>query len=119
MLSFIPKFFQARSEGGIDATKTLAGPIGIFSALKNSSESSFARFLKLVALLGLNLFLVNLLPIPVVDGGQLTILAIETVIRRPLPERMKLAFTYLGVAVVVSLMLFVLSLDILRKVGLA
>jgi len=117
VLSFIPKFFQSHAEGGIDATKTLSGPIGIFSALKTSSESSFARFLKLVALIGLNLFLINLLPIPVVDGGQLTILAIETVIRRPLPEPMKIAFTYLGIAVVVSLMLFALSLDILRKFG--
>lgn len=116
-LAFIPKFFQSRAEGGIDATKTLSGPIGIFSALKSSSESSFARFLKLVALIGLNLFLINLLPIPIVDGGQLAILAIETVIRRPLPERLKAAFNYLGFALVVSLMLFALSLDVLRKFG--
>ena len=118
-LAFIPKFFQSHEEGGIDATKTLSGPIGIFKALKNSSEASFARFLKLVALIGLNLFLINLLPIPVVDGGQLAILAVETVIRRPLPERMKAVIMYLGLAAVVSLMLFALSLDVLREFGLA
>nr|MBA3686093.1 site-2 protease family protein [Planctomycetota bacterium] len=117
-LTIIPKFFRPANEGGIDATKSLSGPIGIFGALRAMFDRfGFAAFLQLVALIGLNLFLVNLLPIPVVDGGQLAFLAMEAVMRRPLPDIVKTVATGLGVVLIVSLMLFVLSLDILRLAG--
>jgi regulator of sigma E protease len=118
-LQLIPRFFTKAAEGGVASSKSLSGPIGIFDALKASYERlGFPSFLKLVAQIGLSLFLVNLLPIPVVDGGQLVFLAIETVIRRPVPVVVKAIANYLGLALVVALMLFVLSLDILRKMGL-
>ncbi len=117
-LSIIPKFFRPARSGGIDATKSLSGPIGIFGALRGMFERfGFAAFLQLVALIGLNLFLVNLLPIPVVDGGQLAFLAIEAVMRRPLPMIVKSVATGVGVVLIASLMLFVLSLDVLRLGG--
>lgn len=117
-LKIIPGFFQKREDGGIDATRALSGPIGIFDMLMKSSEQwGIKKYLHLVALIGLNLFLVNLLPIPIVDGGQLVVLGIETVLRRPLPDRAKAVIAYIGFGMVVSLMLFVLSLDILRKFG--
>lgn len=117
-LQLIPRFFKKATEGGIASSKSLSGPIGIFSALKASYERlGFPSFLKLVALIGLNLFLVNLLPVPIVDGGQLVFLAIETAIRRPVPVVIKTIASYIGLALVVSLMLFVISLDILRKLG--
>jgi len=116
-LTFIPRFFRQAEQGGIDANKQLQGPIGIFSALKSSAERfGFDSFLKLVAFIGLNLVLVNLLPIPITDGGQLVFLAIETAIGRPLPAMVRNVAAWIGLILVVSLMLYVTSLDILRRV---
>jgi membrane-associated protease RseP (regulator of RpoE activity) len=116
-LTFIPRFFRQAEQGGIDANKQLQGPIGIFSALKTSAERfGFDSFLKLVAFIGLNLVLVNLLPIPITDGGQLVFLAIETAIKRPLPAVVRNVAAWIGLILVVGLMLYVTSLDILRRV---
>ena len=117
-LSIIPKFFRPSSPDGLDATKTLSGPVGIFDLMKSQFErDGFAAWLRIVALIGLNLFLVNLLPIPVVDGGQLVQLGVEVAMGRPLPDRIKAVINNIGFAMVIALMLFVLSLDILRKMG--
>jgi regulator of sigma E protease len=117
-LQIIPRFFRKATEGGISSSKSLHGPIGIFTALKMSYERwGFASFLKLVAVIGLNLFLVNLLPIPVVDGGQLVFLGLEAILRRPVPALVKTIAGSIGIAIIVSLMLYVVSLDILRKIG--
>lgn len=114
----IPLFFTPAEEGGIDASKSLAGPIGIFSELKARAEMGFASFLKLLALLGLNLVIVNLLPIPIADGGRLLMLGIEVVIRRPVPQRVENAVNLIGFAFIVALMLFVIGIDVLREMDL-
>ncbi len=115
-LLFIPKFFKPADQGGIDAKKSLQGPIGIFDEMRLRAEYfGFASFLNLVALVGLNLVLVNLLPIPITDGGQLLFLAIETAIGRPLPPLVRNIAMWIGLGLVVGLMLFVTSLDIVRR----
>ena len=115
-LLFIPKFFKSAEQGGIDAKKSLQGPIGIFDEMRLRAEYfGIDSFLNLVALVGLNLVLVNLLPIPITDGGQLLFLAIETAIGRPLPPIVRNIAMWIGLALVVSLMLFVTSLDIVRR----
>ena len=117
-LQIIPRFFRSTEDGGIDANKSLTGPIGIFSALKGSAERfGFDSYLNLLALIGLNLFLVNLLPIPITDGGQLLFLALESLMRRPLPAAARSVATWIGLAMVMSLMLYVIGLDILRHLG--
>ena len=113
--TFLVRFFQPPESGGLDATKSLQGPIGIFRELKARAERfGLDSYLTLVALIGLNLVLVNLLPIPITDGGQLVFLAIETAIGRPLPEIVRTVLGYLGLALVVGLMLFATVLDIGR-----
>lgn len=115
-LTFIPKFFTPAEQGGIDAKKSLQGPIGIFDEMRLRAEYfGIDSFLNLVALVGLNLVLVNLLPIPITDGGQLVFLAIETAIGRPLPPLVRNIATWIGLGLVLSLMLFVTSLDIVRR----
>lgn len=116
-LQFIPRFFRSAEDGGLDAKKSLQGPIGIFDELRNQAEHfGIDSFLQLVALIGLNLVLVNLLPIPITDGGQLVFLAIETAIGKPLPPLVRTIAAYIGLALVVSLMLFVTTLDIVRRI---
>ena len=116
-LQFIPRFFRSADNGGVDANKHLQGPIGIFDTLRTQAQDfGIDSFLKLVALIGLNLVLVNLLPIPITDGGQLVFLAIETAIGRPLPAIVRTIGAYIGLAMVVAMMLFVTTLDISRRI---
>jgi membrane-associated protease RseP (regulator of RpoE activity) len=118
-VQMIPRFFQPPERGGIDATRTLSGPVGIFRALKMKLEhTGFDGFLKFLALVGLNLFVVNLLPLPITDGGQLIFLAIEKATGRPLSVRVRTWLAYGGVALVVGLMAFTVGLDLLRWIGL-
>jgi membrane-associated protease RseP (regulator of RpoE activity) len=118
-LTLIPRFFRAPDEGGVDPNKSLSGPIGIFNALKVRAETTgFDGFLRLVALIGLNLVLVNLLPIPVTDGGQLLFLALEKIRGRPLSPGSRRIAAIVGTAMVLGLMAYVLGLDLLRLVGL-
>ncbi len=113
--TFLVRFFQPPESGGLDASKSLQGPIGIFRDLKARAERfGLDSYLTLVALIGLNLVLVNLLPIPITDGGQLVFLAIETAIGRPLPEIVRTVLGYLGLGLVAALMLFATALDIGR-----
>ena len=118
-LQIIPKFFQSTRDGGLDPNKALTGPIGIFNMLKVSAERfGVVKYLELMALIGLNLFLVNLLPIPITDGGQLMFLAIETSTGRQLAPWARNLAMWIGLAMVLTLMVYVIGLDILRLIGL-
>lgn len=118
-LQIIPKFFQSTASGGLDPNKSLTGPIGIFRMLKVSAEKwGFVKFLEFTALIGLNLFLVNLLPIPITDGGQLVFLAIETVTGKQMSPIVRNLATWVGLLMVIGLMLYVVGLDVLRLFGL-
>jgi membrane-associated protease RseP (regulator of RpoE activity) len=118
-VTLIPRLFRSPEAGGVDPNKSLTGPIGIFRELKTRAElMGFASFLKLVALVGLNLFIVNLLPIPITDGGQLVMLGVETAIRRPLPMWLRNGLMYAGISVVGLLFVYICGLDILRLFGI-
>jgi membrane-associated protease RseP (regulator of RpoE activity) len=119
-VQLIPRLFRSPEQGGVDPNKALHGPIGIFREMKARFElMGFDSFLKLVALVGLNLFVVNLLPIPITDGGQLLMLGVETAMRRPLPLALRNALMWMGVVMVGALFIYICGLDILRWLGLA
>ncbi|MEK7413683.1 MAG: site-2 protease family protein [Planctomycetota bacterium] len=119
-VTLLPRLFRSPEEGGVDPNKTLTGPIGIFREMKSRAElMGFDSFLKLVALVGLNLFVVNLLPIPITDGGQLLMLGVETVIRRPLPMWLRNGLMWAGVIMVGLLFVYICGLDLLRLFGIA
>jgi regulator of sigma E protease len=118
-LQIIPRFFRSAEDGGLDPSKSLTGPIGIFNMLKGSAERfGILKYLELMALIGLNLFLINLLPIPVTDGGQLMFLAIETATGRPLAPWARNFAMWIGLLLVASLMIYVIGLDVFRLLGL-
>ncbi|MGV3184919.1 RIP metalloprotease RseP [Weissella paramesenteroides] len=92
----------------------LGGPVAIY---KNTSEVSSMGILAIVsfmAWLSVNLGMMNLIPIPGLDGGKLLLNAVEAVIRRPVPEKAELAVTMVGVVLLVILMVAVTGNDILR-----
>ncbi len=94
--------------------KTLGGPIAIAQFSGQALEAGIATFLFSMAFISLQLGYLNLLPIPVLDGGLILILLIESIIRRPLPEKAKEYLAYIGFALIGTLMIFVIFNDIMR-----
>ncbi len=96
--------------------KTLGGPISIAKFSGEALETGITTFLFAMAFMSLQLGYLNLLPIPVLDGGLIFILLIESIIRRPLPEKAKEYLAYIGFALLGSLMIYVIFNDILRAI---
>ncbi len=94
--------------------KTLGGPIAIAKFSGQALEAGIATYLFSMAFISLQLGYLNLLPIPVLDGGLILILLIESIIRRPLPEKAKEYLAYIGFALLGTLMIFVIFNDIMR-----
>lgn len=92
--------------------KVLGGPIIIAKTSAAAASSGFAPFIYFLAFLSMQLGILNLLPIPVLDGGHLVFLGIETVMRRPLSIRVREVTTQVGFVMLISLMLLVTVNDI-------
>tara|TARA_B100001113_G_scaffold224298_1_gene184179 strand:- start:311 stop:1537 length:1227 start_codon:yes stop_codon:yes gene_type:complete len=93
-------------------TQNLSGPIGIVQMAGDTAKAGFMPFLYLMALLSISLGVLNLLPIPVLDGGQLVMLGIEAVRGSPMPEKMENLFYMSGWIAVGFLMVFAVFNDI-------
>jgi regulator of sigma E protease len=109
-------FFYQIARGAADFG-SVAGPIGIAGIGAKAVQNGFQAAVTLVALISINLAIINLLPIPGLDGGRLLIIAIEGIIRRPVPEKLSLAVTLVGFALLIALMLVVSYHDIARLIG--
>ena len=97
-----------------DQTKNLAGPIGIIQMSGQVAERGFIPLLNFAALLSINLGIVNLLPVPVLDGGHFVNLFIEAVRGKPLGAK-AIAYTQrVGIALLLMLMLFATKNDLMR-----
>lgn len=99
----------------IPATE-LGGPIRIAEIAGQQMEAGWINLIYFMGLLSVNLGILNLLPIPVLDGGHLMFLTIEGIRRRPLSDRTMEMFQKIGIFLLVSLMVFVFYNDILRLV---
>ena len=100
--------------GQQDFKEAFAGPIMIAKLAKDSAREGESNFIAFIAFLSLNLGLLNLLPIPVLDGGHIVFLLIEAIIRRPISPKAKLVIQQIGMALIIALMLFVIINDIRR-----
>ncbi len=109
-------FFWAMVRGRADFS-TVAGPIGIASIGSQAVHSGFSAAVVLTALISINLALINVLPIPGLDGGRLLIIVIEGIIRRPVSPRITTAATIAGFALLILLMVVVSYHDIARLIG--
>jgi regulator of sigma E protease len=95
----------------------VGGPIMIGQMAARSAQLGIEPLLAFMALISVNLAVVNLLPIPVLDGGAFLILAVEAIIRRPLPNRLREGMQLIGLLLVVALMVLAFSNDIRRLLG--
>jgi regulator of sigma E protease len=96
------------------AVKQLMGPIAIAEMSGSAAQIGWIAVFQFMALISLNLGLVNLLPVPVLDGGHIAILAVEGVSRRDLSMRVKERVLLAGAAVVVLLMATAIFNDVVR-----
>lgn len=94
--------------------EAFGGPIMIAKLAKESAAEGEINFIGFIAFISLNLGLINLLPIPVLDGGHILFLAIEGIIRRPIPTKTKLVIQQIGMVLLIAFMLFVIVNDIAR-----
>jgi regulator of sigma E protease len=106
--------FIGKMLSGNMGTENLSGPIGIAQMAGDTAKAGLLPFMYLMALLSISLGVLNLLPIPVLDGGQLTLLGIEALRGKPLTERTE-NFVYTGGALIVgALMIFAVFNDVSR-----
>ena len=99
---------------GREFTDQLRGPIGIAEISGQVATLGIMPLLNLVALISVSIGLINLFPIPLLDGGHLLFYAIEAVRREPLSERTQEISFRIGLAIVLMLTVFVTSKDIWR-----
>ncbi len=96
---------------------TLGGPIMIAQMAGEQAQQGFLNLFYFMALLSINLGLLNLLPIPVLDGGHLFLYFIEFVVGRPLSMRQKEIAQHVGIVILGALMIIVFYNDIMRLFG--
>jgi regulator of sigma E protease len=99
---------------GTLSAKTLGGPIMIAQLAGEHAKAGITELIFFIALLSINLGILNLLPIPVLDGGHLVFFFIEAITRKPVNLRMREIAQQVGILVLIMLMIFVFYNDITR-----
>jgi regulator of sigma E protease len=102
---------------GRASVENLSGPIGIAQYAKNSAAAGLSQFLKFLGLISVSLGVLNLLPIPVLDGGHLFFFGIEAVRGRPVSEQTEALGQRIGLALILALMFLALYNDLVRLAG--
>jgi len=96
------------------STEVIGGPILIFQVAEKTAEQGLVNFLSFAAIISINLGVLNLLPVPVLDGGHILFFLIEAIRRKPLSEKFIAVSQKIGIAFLVALMMLAFYNDILR-----
>lgn len=99
---------------GLPSGAQLMGPIGIFSLFTQMGQLGAVYFLQFIAIISIHLALINLFPIPAVDGGKLVFLGIEAVRKKPVSEKIEQKITTFFFSLLIALMVWVTIKDIVR-----
>ncbi|MBW1891413.1 MAG: RIP metalloprotease RseP [Deltaproteobacteria bacterium] len=99
---------------GTVSAKTLGGPIMIAELAGQQAREGALNLVFFIALLSINLAIINFLPIPVLDGGHILFFLIEAIIRRPVNTRMREIAQQAGIFILIMLMIFVFYNDLSR-----
>ncbi len=92
----------------------VGGPVRIFGIVADASQSGFVFILQLIALLSINLALINIIPFPALDGGRLLFLLIEFIKGKPISQKTSTITNNIGFTILIFLMLLITYRDILR-----
>lgn len=92
----------------------LSGPVGIYTIVDQVKSSGLQPILYLIAYLSLNVGIINLIPVPVFDGGRVLLLLIETISKKKPSEKLEIALNYIGFLIMIILMLYVTYNDVTK-----
>jgi regulator of sigma E protease len=99
---------------GKASVKNLSGPLSIAEYAGQSASMGLVYFIKFVALISVSLGIMNLLPVPVLDGGHLLFFAVEAIKGSPVSDRVQTFFQQIGITFLMSLMALAMVLDVQR-----
>ena len=94
----------------------LSGPVGVIDAVTQTISLDLKPFFNLMALLTVNIGVMNLFPIAPLDGSLFVFLLIEAIIRRPVPEKLRTVVQIIGIVMILALFVFVTYSDIARLI---
>lgn len=114
--TFVVRSVRGMLTGRI-STREVGGPIAIGQSAAESARAGLDAFLMFMGLISVNLAVINLLPIPVLDGGQFLFLLGEAVLRRPLPLKLRQRLTAVGLLLLGLLMVLAFGNDFRRLFG--
>jgi len=114
MLAALYSILKNLMIGGESVGMEVAGPVGIVVLTKQVADLGIVYLLQFVALLSINLGLINILPIPALDGGRILFILIEKIKGSPVSQKVEQAFHFVFFALLISLMVFVTYRDILK-----
>ncbi|MEO8553364.1 MAG: site-2 protease family protein [Kofleriaceae bacterium] len=112
--TMITGFFQIL--GGDKPTEALGGPLEVYRIAKVSGDRGWETFWLMIALISINLGLINLLPIPMLDGGHLLVFGIEAARRRPLSHKARVRVQQVGLAVIVLITILASRNDVMHYI---
>jgi len=106
--------YLVRLVRGKSSVKNLGGPIMIGKMVQSSREYGLFNLLFLIGLISVNLFVINIIPFPALDGWHVLIFSVEAVRRKPLSSSIQTWLQLVGFAFLIMLMLLITFFDILR-----
>ncbi len=110
--------FSKMFSGDISVRDNLGGPVAIANVTKQATDAGgFVGFWNITAFLSITLAIMNILPIPVLDGGHLMFLIYEGITRREPSPKVRMALQQIGFLLIIALFIFVTFNDILRQFG--
>lgn len=98
--------------GGKYGISAVSGPVGVTAAIGSVAKQSLRNILPIMALIAINLGLMNLLPIPALDGGRLLFILFEMITRKPVPQKYEAAIHAAGFIILILFMLLITAKDI-------
>jgi regulator of sigma E protease len=111
---FVTGNHAARVNGASNASSQVAGPVGIFVILKNGSLLGYQFMLLIIAIISLTLAIMNILPIPALDGGRLWTILLSRALKHPLSAGQEEALNAVGFVILLGLIIVITTVDIHR-----
>lgn len=111
MIIAVAEMFKAADTSGF------AGPVGVVDVVSTYVSSGWMNTIEIFTMLNINLFIMNLLPLPILDGGQIVLVLIKKAFNKKEMPRFETAWTVIGLALLGLILFFALKNDILRFFG--
>jgi regulator of sigma E protease len=111
---FMLKGFGLMIVGALPFKEALSGPIGIYHITAQAREAGFSAILHFMAILNISLMIINLMPLPLMDGGHAFLFFLEKVRRKQLSEKIEDIISRIGFGLIITLMVFVFYNDLMK-----